>query len=290
VKQATIDLDGLALHIAIVNGLANTQSLVDSILKGEAQQYHFIEVMCCPNGCIGGGGQPLSEDENVIVKRMEAIYAIDERMTIRKSHENPSIQKLYKQFLERPLSHKSHELLHTTYGNRVRQKKLGAGVGGSGEAGGLLILFGSQGGSTAQKARDVGSDAKKAGLVVRVMPLDQFDPTKLAEESNLMIITSTYGEGEMPDNAKKFANALNGMKGADTLANLKFGVCGFGSTAYSKFCLAAKDLDKRIRELGAQPITDLTTCDVKAAGGGEENWTILSKSALRHGRRDRVFE
>lgn len=270
VKEATIDLAGLPLRIAIVNGLANTQTLCDKILKGEAPAYHFIEIMCCPTGCIGGGGQPLSEDENVVVKRMEAIYTIDERSKIRKSHENPSIQKLYKEFLEHPLSHKSHELLHTTYGDRRRPKKATA-TGEAGEAGGLLVLFGSQGGSTAQKARDVAGDARKAGLSVRVMAADQFDATTLVNEANLMIITSTYGEGEMPDNAKKFTNGLLGMKGADTLANLKFGVCGFGSTAYSKYCEAAKILDKQLRALGAQPITDLATCDVKAAGGGEEN-------------------
>jgi iron-only hydrogenase group A len=270
VKEATIDLEGLPLKIAIVNGLANTQTLIDSILKGDAPAYHFIEVMCCPSGCIGGGGQPISEDEDVIVKRMEAIYTIDERSTIRKSHENPSITRIYQEFFEHPLSHRSHELLHTHYTDRRRPKKAAGAGAGAGEAGGLLVLFGSQGGSTAQKARDLATDAKKAGLTVRVMALDQFDPSALAVEQNLMVVTSTYGEGELPDNAKKFTSGLLGMKGADALANLKFGVCGIGSTAYSKFCAAAKIIDKQLRDLGAQPVADLALCDVKAAGGGEE--------------------
>jgi len=86
--------------------------------------YDFVEIMACPAGCIGGGGQPKSLDKNVLTRRMEGIYTIDERSTIRKSHENPSIKKLYEEFLEHPLSHVSHELLHTTYVDRSKKSKI----------------------------------------------------------------------------------------------------------------------------------------------------------------------
>lgn len=121
VREATIDFDGKQLRVAIAHGGANVRKLLDKIIKGEVY-YDFIEIMACPGGCIGGGGQPKSLDKDVLVKRMEAIYTIDEKSVLRKSHENPSIKKLYEEFLEHPLSHVSHKLLHTTYVDRSRKK------------------------------------------------------------------------------------------------------------------------------------------------------------------------
>jgi len=121
IKEATVDFDGKILKVAVAHGGANARKLLDKISAGEAY-YDFIEIMACPTGCIGGGGQPKSLDKNVLVKRMEGIYTIDEKSTIRKSHENPSIKKLYEEFLEHPLSHISHELLHTTYVDRSKKK------------------------------------------------------------------------------------------------------------------------------------------------------------------------
>ncbi len=96
--------------------LSNARKILEKIKNGE--EYHFIEFMACPGGCIGGGGQPLAATEDVIEKRMQAIYEIDKNKTLRKSHENPYIKKIYEEFLEEPGSHKAHELLHTKY--RVR--------------------------------------------------------------------------------------------------------------------------------------------------------------------------
>ena len=75
--------------------------------------YHFIEIMACPGGCIAGGGQPMPVNNNIRKKRTEAIYGEDESMQLRKSHENPEVKRIYEDFLEKPLGHKSHELLHT---------------------------------------------------------------------------------------------------------------------------------------------------------------------------------
>ncbi len=110
-------LEGVDVKVAVTSGLAGAKKLMDEIESGESP-YHFIEIMGCPGGCITGGGQPRSDDPEIRTKRMKAIYNEDEGKTLRKSHENPSIKKLYEDFLDYPNSHKSHELLHTTYVKR----------------------------------------------------------------------------------------------------------------------------------------------------------------------------
>jgi len=117
IKEATVDVDGLELKVAVAHGLSNAKVLLKQIEKGESP-YAFIEVMACPGGCIGGGGQPIRSTMDVKAKRIEAIYKIDEDLPLRKSHKNPDVQKLYEDYLGEPLGHKSHELLHTHYHTR----------------------------------------------------------------------------------------------------------------------------------------------------------------------------
>jgi len=115
IRSATVDFDGLDIHIGIAHGLGNARKLLDEVKAGKSK-YHAIEVMACPGGCIGGGGQPLHHgDASILQARTKAIYREDEEKTIRKSHENPYILKLYDEFLGEPLSEKAHELLHTHY-------------------------------------------------------------------------------------------------------------------------------------------------------------------------------
>jgi NADP-reducing hydrogenase subunit HndD len=115
IRNATIDFDGLPVNIGIAHGLGRARKLLEDIRSGKSQ-YHAIEIMACPGGCIGGGGQPLHHgNSEIIMKRMEAIYREDKNKPIRKSHENPYIVKLYEEFLGKPLSEKSHKLLHTHY-------------------------------------------------------------------------------------------------------------------------------------------------------------------------------
>lgn len=114
VREAEIDLDGTKVKAAVANGLANARTLMEKIVSGQAD-YHFVEIMACPGGCIGGGGQPIPTNMDVRKKRVEAIFTADRMSKIRKSHENPAILKLYKEFLGEPNSHKAHELLHTHY-------------------------------------------------------------------------------------------------------------------------------------------------------------------------------
>ncbi len=121
VREATIDFDGLPLRIGIANGLGNARKLLNDVRSGKSQ-YHAIEVMACPGGCIGGGGQPFHHGNSQILKaRAAALYREDSNKPIRKSHENPFIIKLYKEFLGKPNSEKAHHLLHTKYFDKKKK-------------------------------------------------------------------------------------------------------------------------------------------------------------------------
>lgn len=118
IKEASVNINGMEVKVAIVHGTGNAAKLLDKIRDGEAN-YHFIEVMGCPGGCINGGGQPIildkSKTEEVNRLRAASIYALDRKAVKRKSHENPEVKKIYEEYLEKPGSHKSHHLLHTHY-------------------------------------------------------------------------------------------------------------------------------------------------------------------------------
>ena len=115
IREATVDFNGTPIKIGIAHGLGNARKLLERVRAGNSG-FHAIEIMACPGGCIGGGGQPLHHgDSSILFARQKAIYDEDKSKAIRKSHENPYIQKLYKEFLGAPLSEKSHHLLHTHY-------------------------------------------------------------------------------------------------------------------------------------------------------------------------------
>jgi NADP-reducing hydrogenase subunit HndD len=124
VKEATIKiegcvddwkfLEGAELKVAIAHGLVNANKIMKLVREGKSP-YHFVEIMACPGGCIGGGGQPIPTNMEIRKNRMKAIYSEDEHMVLRKSHENPEVVAIYNDFLGKPNSHKSHDLLHTHY-------------------------------------------------------------------------------------------------------------------------------------------------------------------------------
>lgn len=114
VKEATVEVDGMEVKVAVAHSLSNARQVLDWVRSGEAQ-YHFIEIMACPGGCIGGGGQPIPTNLENRMKRIEAIYQVDQSLPLRKSHENPAVKQLYKEFLGEPNGEKAHHLLHTHY-------------------------------------------------------------------------------------------------------------------------------------------------------------------------------
>ncbi|MBW2965844.1 [FeFe] hydrogenase, group A [Candidatus Woesearchaeota archaeon] len=113
IKHGTININGTKIKFACANGHANARKLLE-----RKKDYHFIEIMACPGGCIGGGGQPIPSTKEILQKRMQAIYKQDRKLPLRKSHQNPIVQKIYKEFLDKPLSKKAEKLLHTKYYKR----------------------------------------------------------------------------------------------------------------------------------------------------------------------------
>lgn len=121
-KEASYTVAGTTINVAVASGLKNASALLKAVESGE-KKYHFIEIMCCPGGCVNGGGQPIVHSTvraktDVRALRAAVLYNIDEKMPLRLSHENPAIKELYSSYLEKPGSHKAHELLHTTYVKR----------------------------------------------------------------------------------------------------------------------------------------------------------------------------
>ena len=121
VKEASVDINGKQLRVAVANGAGNVRKLLDKITDNEAY-YDFVEIMACPGGCIGGGGQPKNTDPDILKKREASIYSLDERNKIRKSHENPAVKELYEAFLGTPNSELAHKILHTHYSDRSVKK------------------------------------------------------------------------------------------------------------------------------------------------------------------------
>ncbi len=111
-KEAKFDLAGTELKVAVASGLGNTRKLVEAVRKGDVE-YDFVEIMACPGGCVGGGGQPFEEAMEKAAGRADALYGLDSINNLRFSHENPAVQLTYSEYLDKPLSHRAHELLHT---------------------------------------------------------------------------------------------------------------------------------------------------------------------------------
>jgi iron only hydrogenase large subunit-like protein len=120
IKEASVEIDGKEIRVAVAHGLGNSNELLNRV-REDPRRYHFVEIMGCPGGCVGGGGQPYAGsnsiplDEDCLRKRAEALYGLDRNKTIRRSNENPDVQRLYREYLGRPLSPLAHKLLHTHY-------------------------------------------------------------------------------------------------------------------------------------------------------------------------------
>lgn len=127
IKEMTMDLAGKEVRIAVAHGIGHVQALLEKVReaeqKGEEPPYHFIEVMACNGGCVGGGGQPLGVTDEIRKARMEGLMKDDRGSKQRCSHLNPDVKKLYDEFLGKPLSERSHHLLHTSYQKRELYKK-----------------------------------------------------------------------------------------------------------------------------------------------------------------------
>lgn len=123
VREASLIVGDMKVNVAVVYGTANVRGFIEQI-KNQKKEYHFVEVMTCPGGCIGGGGQPKDkeyEGDALREKRIQSLYQRDEGMELRSSHENVEIKALYREFYGRPLSSLAEDMLHTSYGDKSRQ-------------------------------------------------------------------------------------------------------------------------------------------------------------------------
>lgn len=139
IKEATITLGSIDVKVAVVSGLANAQKIIDKVRNKEVD-YHLIEVMACPGGCVGGGGQPVPNDMEHRAKRSKAIYHIDATMPLKKSQDNPIITQIYNDWLKAPNSYEAHDALHTHYGHRKRIRGMEIAEESSATATGRLIV------------------------------------------------------------------------------------------------------------------------------------------------------
>ena len=124
IKKATVTMAGKDIRVVVASGLKNARKIMNEIREGKAD-YDFVEIMACPGGCVMGGGQPIKSSKvrsitDVRKLRADSLYTIDEKSTIRKSHQNPVVQKIYKEFFEEPCSEKSHHYLHTHYNKQEK--------------------------------------------------------------------------------------------------------------------------------------------------------------------------
>ena len=252
------------------------------------KSYHFIEIMTCPGGCIGGGGLPQSRDADILSKRIDSIYSMDERMVKRKSHENEAVLGFYKDFLGEPLSHVSHELLHTRYFGRPRKPPVAlkapavlqqAVVDGD-SANTIYIVFGTQSGTSAQAAKEIKIEMQQFISSAKLSPEPQVSivagnsmpPDKLialaGQSLAAIFVTCTFGEGEFPETMENLWDYLEACDdGMFADASMRYAVFGLGSSMYAvgdQFNRAARRLDGKLERMGGERIVDVGLGDDQA--------------------------
>jgi flavodoxin len=289
----------IQLNVAACHQMRNVREFLERIEAGESN-YHFIEIMTCEGGCLGGGGLPQSRDPNAVKKRMESLYSKDERMVIRKSHENKAVQELYDTVLGHPLSHISHEWLHTNYFARPRKAPLALKAQSLPDAieldgdtaNTVCIVYGTQTGTTAQAAKEIKMELQSFISRSKVTPepnvvliaANHLPPEKLVEKVRgamaSLFVTCTYGEGEFPETMLKLWDHFENNCDSSTFpeSSLRFGVFGLGSSQYScgdQFNRSARLLDARLDALGGERLIEAGLGDDQAAEqyrGALEKW------------------
>lgn len=231
-------------------------------------------------GCIGGGGLPQSRDADILSKRIDSVYSMDERMVKRKSHDNEAVKGLYNELLKAPLSHISHKLLHTHYFARPRKPQIAlkapVSVGveiNSDNENVIYVVFGTQSGTAAQAAKEVKVELQQFIGRSKVSPEPRvclvagnaMPPKKLMEciggSLASIFVTCTFGEGEFPSTMENLWKFLEGCdEEIFAEVSMRYAVFGLGSSMYAvgdQFNRAARRLDQRLKELGSERIVDV---------------------------------
>lgn len=292
IKESTLHLglnEEISLNVAVCHQMRNVRDFLAQFEEGKSR-YHFIEMMCCPGGCIGGGGLPQSLDQDILSKRINKVYSMDERMVKRKSHENEGVKELYRELLENPLSHVSHKLLHTKYSARPRKPAVALKAppaSSTYELDGdttntVYVVYGTQSGTSAQAAKEIKLELQQFIVRSKVSPephislvaANAMHPGKLVETVReamaTIFVTCTFGEGEFPETMLDLWEHLDTQCDKRTFpeGTLRYGVFGLGSSMYAvgdQFNRAATRLDRKLEELGGERLTEVGLGDDQAA-------------------------
>lgn len=268
IKTATIDIDKYSINIAVCNGIAAVNELIE---REEYKKFHFIEVMACPGGCIGGAGQPYLE-KNRMPERMKSIFSIDREKMIRVADENEELQQVYKSFVGPVGSANAHRLFHTHYEPQestiLAQKRRMMTM--------PIVAYGSASGTAMKFARVVANFIGTMSVAINNLSIKQLISRKVA-----IFIISTIGEGEYPTNSKKFIQELS--ESYDELSEVKYAVCALGNRSYKYFCKAGEQLNMFLEQHLARPIVPLVKIDTSTEDKGEtefEGWCNNLSHAL----------
>jgi sulfite reductase alpha subunit-like flavoprotein len=256
VKNATIRIAGIELRVAVCNGIAHARELVET---GNYRQYHFIEVMACPYGCISGGGQPILTTRAQAAQRARAIYEIDHQMRGKvTSLDNTEIAEMYRTFMGEPNGPLAHRLLHTHYQRQItptlEMKQTMEKM--------PIVAYGSASGNAAKLARQLAGYIETAPVSLNACGL-----AKMLKKRTAIIVLSTFGDGEVPSNATKFVDQLEAN--AESLTDLTYAICALGSHEYPKFVAAARRVDALLGRMGAQRLLPTVDLDASSPDKGE---------------------
>eukprot|EP01107_Rhizomastix_libera_P014305 TRINITY_DN4454_c0_g2_i1.p1 TRINITY_DN4454_c0_g2~~TRINITY_DN4454_c0_g2_i1.p1 ORF type:complete len:1274 (+),score=394.84 TRINITY_DN4454_c0_g2_i1:33-3854(+) len=275
VKTSEMVIGGKVLRVGIVNGIANMKKVIDELMmQGSTKfNYHLIEMMACPGGCIGGGGQPHSMLPNVNLLRANAIYKVDHDFSeVKRPQENKALADLYSKFLEKPGSAIAHKLLHTSFTDRQRklvtkEEESSTNVStnlsmGSDELE-IIILYATVGGTTEEAANYLSRQLKNAHVNVKISSMDKYPIRMIQKAQFIVFMMCTFGDGEIPSQAEEMYQFLNSQP-AGSMSKLSFAVFGLGSSQYPKFCSAAVKFHQRLCVLGAKSVIPLGKGDANA--------------------------
>jgi len=262
IKTATAYIGGIELKLAVCNGIAAARELIET---GDYLKYTFIEVMACPCGCIGGGGQPKLKSRKESIRRAEAIYSLDQQLTTKvTSNDNQELLEVYRSFMGKPNSEKAHHHLHTHYEMQVTpilemKRKMDQMP---------IVAFGSASGNASKLARSIAGFIGTSPIALNMVGLQ-----KMIKQGTAIILCSTFGDGELPSNAEKFYEQLKECN--EDLSKLRYSVCALGSKDYPKFCVAGHMIDKLLSEKGAKRMFPIIELDASTSDKGEgefEKW------------------
>ncbi|KAJ3424567.1 iron hydrogenase [Anaeramoeba flamelloides] len=277
IKETTIKFKDRELRVAAVSGGKNIRKYLQPFTENN-NRADFVEVMACPGGCLGGGGQPKS-DSNILKVRLQQLKKRRKPTSLKivSAHDNPEIKKLYKEWLKKPHGERAKKYLHTSYnkqGLKYKQRrtsqlkvKENPKLKKLTNKNSFLILFGSQTGTAEKAALKICHFISSKKMKIRRMEMNDFGhPINLQEEKVVIFVTSTFWDGGFPENALEFWKNLISLP-PNSLKSLKFAVFGLGSKQYTRFNNAAKILHYKLEELGAITVMPIGLGDRENTNG-----------------------